>query len=68
MARSFEQSGDMFIIGTGIELIEQKRAQEDNKRLERMLNQSQKLESVGRTRIPLSKSICPDLLPMKILI
>jgi PAS domain S-box-containing protein len=48
MARSFEQSGDTFIIGTGIELIEQKRAQEDNKRLERMLNQAQKMESVGR--------------------
>jgi PAS domain S-box-containing protein len=48
MARSFEQSGDTFIIGTGIDLIEQKRAQEDNKRLERMLNQAQKLESVGR--------------------
>jgi signal transduction histidine kinase/ActR/RegA family two-component response regulator len=48
MARSVEQSGDTFIIGTGIELIEQKRAQEENKRLEKMLNQAQKLESVGR--------------------
>jgi PAS domain S-box-containing protein len=48
MARSVEQSGDTFIIGTGIELIEQKRAQEENKRLEKMLNQAQRLESVGR--------------------
>ncbi|MCB9480679.1 MAG: cache domain-containing protein [Desulfobacteraceae bacterium] len=48
MARSFDQSGDKFIVGTGIELTEQKKAQEDNKKLERMLNHSQKMQSVGR--------------------
>jgi len=48
MARIFYQSGDTFIIGTGIELAEQKQAQAENRALERMLNQAQKMESVGR--------------------
>jgi len=48
MAKSFEQSSDTFIIGTGIELTEQKKAQEENKKLEKMLNHSQKMQSVGR--------------------
>jgi PAS domain S-box-containing protein len=48
LARTFEQSGDTFIIGTGIDLTEQKQAQAENKALERMLNQSQKMESIGR--------------------
>ncbi len=47
MARSFEQSGDLFIVGTGIDLSEQKKAQADKKALEKMLNQSQKMEAVG---------------------
>jgi PAS domain S-box-containing protein len=48
IAKSFEQSSDTFIIGTGIELTEQKKAQEENKKLEKMLNQSQKMQAVGR--------------------
>ncbi len=47
MARIFEQSGDTFIVGTGIELTDQKQVQEVNKTLERMLNQSQKMEAMG---------------------
>jgi len=48
MARSFEQFKNTYIIGTGIELSEQKQAQETNKALERQLTQAQKMESVGR--------------------
>ncbi len=47
LSRSFKQSGDMFIIGTGIELTEQKKAQKEKKDLEKMLNQAQKMEAMG---------------------
>ena len=47
LARSFKQFEDTFIIGTGIELTEQKQAEEERKKLEEMLNQSQKMEAMG---------------------
>ena len=47
IARSFKQSEDTFIIGTGIELTEQKQAKEEKEKLEAMLHQSQKMEAIG---------------------
>jgi PAS domain S-box-containing protein len=48
VVRTFEQADHTFILGTGIDLTEQKQIQEENKALERKLNQAQKMESVGR--------------------
>nr|WP_319492139.1 cache domain-containing protein [uncultured Desulfobacter sp.] len=46
-ARRFKQSEKTFIIGTGIELTEQKQAEADKEKLEAMLHQSQKMEAIG---------------------
>jgi PAS domain S-box-containing protein len=47
ISRSFKQSEDTFIIGTGIELTEQKQAKEEKEKLEAMLQRSQKMEAIG---------------------
>nr|WP_321395987.1 cache domain-containing protein [uncultured Desulfobacter sp.] len=47
IARSFKQSEETFIIGTGIELTEQKQAEAEKEKLEAMLHQSQKMEAIG---------------------
>jgi PAS domain S-box-containing protein len=47
IARSFTQSEETFVIGTGIELTEQKQVQAEKDKLEAMLHQSQKMEAIG---------------------
>ena len=46
-ARYFEHSGERFIVGTGIELTEKIKAEEEKKRLEALLAQSRKMEAIG---------------------
>lgn len=48
IARRFKQSEETFIIGTGIELTEQKQAEAEKEKLEAMLHQAQKMEAIGR--------------------
>ncbi len=45
--RHFEHDGESFIVGTGIELTEKIKAEEEKEKLEVMLAQSQKMEAMG---------------------
>lgn len=46
-ATYIEYAGDSFIVGTGIEITEKIKAEEEKKKLEAMLAQSQKIDSLG---------------------
>jgi len=46
-AEMFKQEDNTFIIGTGIEIFEQKRIEKENRELEKRLHQTQKMEAIG---------------------
>lgn len=47
MARSFKQGNNQYLVGTGIDLTEQREAEQEKDLMEKMLHQTQKLEALG---------------------